>query len=134
MRDTIAIFTNDLSTLIVQGLIWDTVKDVISLPFQSLSIESSSVTSTPEIEIPRILFEQNAYPSERDFVQSLWQTCLIPSDTTNIFHSEDNFIAFGLSDVSNPITKTLYSPHQRLFTPRILNEMADLGDHRGGLF
>jgi hypothetical protein len=131
MKDAVATFADDLSTLIVRGLVWDTVKDFSSIAgtnSQRTGVDSG-VASGVESAMLRGLLEQNAYPSKRYYVQSIWQTCLLDSDTSAIkFRSEHDFQALGLDDASDPITKSLRSrgPHLNLsvFIPKVLDEIA----------
>jgi hypothetical protein len=133
-RGALVIFTSDLSTMTVQGLVWDMVEKFAPECAKGAT-ESFSFFQTNW----HSLVNNPAFSSERDCLQRLWQTFFLlyisnPAD----LRSEDEFIALGLNEISNSDTPGLHRQESDkefiLHTPRLLEELVNEDSEYGRLF
>jgi hypothetical protein len=129
-EDALATFADDLSTMTVRGLIWDNVRDGLTVAEESPVSDGASIASTSSLPIPRGWIDHSPYVSKRHFVRSLWQTFFLETngDMSDLL-SEDQFLELGLNDATDPTTNTLLdespSSHLGLFTPLVMSRVED---------
>ncbi|PMD34620.1 hypothetical protein L207DRAFT_533934 [Hyaloscypha variabilis F] len=118
-EDARVAFADDLSTMTVRGLRWGKVSDTIDIPHLTLD----------HFLIPRTWLDQRSSPSQRDFVQSLWRTCLIHMEPwESDFLSRYDMLGLYFSQIIEPSTNALRdggsASYLDLFTPQFKNTMA----------
>jgi hypothetical protein len=109
----------------VQGLVWDMV-ETFAPEFGKGAMESISFFQTNW----HSLVNNPAFTSERDCLQRLWRAFLLPfSGEPARLRSEDEFIALGLNEISNPDTQGLHRQESDeefiLYTPRLLEVLGN---------
>jgi hypothetical protein len=124
-RDALVTFASDLSTMTVQGLVWDMV-ETFAPEFYKGSTESISFFQKNW----NSLVNNPAFSSERDCLQRLWQTFLLSSvGRFAALRSEDELIALGLNEISNSDTQGLHKQESDkkfiLHTPRLMKELGN---------
>jgi hypothetical protein len=88
-----AIFSADLSTLLVKGILWDIIECPIEFPMISISPDLSKCAFGPSLEL---LFNSSVYDSETNLYRALWRTLLLdPLDIRNGLFFEYKWIAAG---------------------------------------
>ncbi|KAH8794798.1 heterokaryon incompatibility protein-domain-containing protein [Hyaloscypha finlandica] len=123
--DALVAFASDLSTMTVQGLVWDMV-ETFAPEFYKGSTGSISFFETNW----HSLVNNPAFSSERDCLRRLWQTFLLSAvGRLAGLRAEDELIALGLNEISNSDTQSLLRQESDkeiiLHTPRFLEELGN---------
>ncbi|PMD64943.1 uncharacterized protein K444DRAFT_608621 [Hyaloscypha bicolor E] len=137
-RDALVAFASNLSTMTVRGLVWDMV-ETFAPEFGKGTTEDISFFISFFQTNWHSLVNNPAFSSERDCLQRLWQTFLISVEGSLVdLCSEDEFIALGLNEISNPDTQSLHKQESDeefiLHTPRLLQEVVNENGRRERLF
>jgi len=122
-------FADDLSSVTIRGVRWGIVRDTLDVPDSSLAEEDPAVHPFDHFLIPRTWLDERASPWEGEFVQSLWQTCMIhmepwKDDLLSLY----DIVGLGFNEITDSYTNRLRvggsDSHLNLFIEKFKNKMA----------